>query len=106
MRGPRYSCTHGRVLRYLEDPNISHGKILFALTVVVSLSLTAILLQANKRPGYVCADCNVIVVSIDTLRADHLGCYGYPLETTPHIDRFAEESVAAIKKQVFPVHHI
>jgi arylsulfatase A-like enzyme len=32
---------------------------------------------------------NVILVSIDTLRADHLGCYGYGPPTTPEIDRFA-----------------
>ncbi|RMD83358.1 MAG: hypothetical protein D6815_06770 [Candidatus Dadabacteria bacterium] len=31
---------------------------------------------------------NVILISIDTLRADHVGAYGYPLPTTPHIDQF------------------
>ena len=32
---------------------------------------------------------NLIVLSIDTLRADHLGCYGYERETSPAIDAFA-----------------
>src|SRR5512138_2544936 len=32
---------------------------------------------------------NAILVSIDTLRADHLGCYGYARATSPRIDRFA-----------------
>jgi arylsulfatase A-like enzyme len=36
---------------------------------------------------------NVILVSIDTLRPDHLGCYGYPKPTSPNIDRLARESV-------------
>ncbi|MHC4942902.1 MAG: sulfatase [Planctomycetota bacterium] len=36
---------------------------------------------------------NLIVVSIDTLRADHLSCYGYDFETTPNMDRFAEEAL-------------
>ncbi len=31
---------------------------------------------------------NVILISIDTLRADHLSCYGYPRKTTPRIDIF------------------
>lgn len=31
---------------------------------------------------------HVILVSIDTLRADRLGIYGYPRETSPHIDDF------------------
>ncbi len=34
---------------------------------------------------------NVLLVLADTLRADHLGCYGYPRQTSPSIDKFAEE---------------
>jgi len=30
---------------------------------------------------------------IDTLRQDHLGCYYYPLDTSPHIDKFSEDAV-------------
>lgn len=36
---------------------------------------------------------NVIVVGIDTLRPDHLGCYGYQRETSPNIDEFAAAGV-------------
>jgi arylsulfatase A-like enzyme len=36
---------------------------------------------------------NVVLIVVDTLRADHLGCYGYHQNTSPHIDAFAEESV-------------
>ncbi len=36
---------------------------------------------------------NVVLVAIDSLRADHLGCYGYDLPTSPHIDVLAAESV-------------
>jgi arylsulfatase A-like enzyme len=36
---------------------------------------------------------NVIVVVIDTLRQDHVGCYGYPADTTPNIDALAEIGV-------------
>ena len=36
---------------------------------------------------------HVVLVSIDTLRADHLGCYGYDRIETPNIDRLASESV-------------
>ncbi len=35
----------------------------------------------------------VIIVDIDTLRADHMGCYGYHRDTSPNMDRFATESV-------------
>jgi len=36
---------------------------------------------------------NVILISIDTLRADHLSAYGYAAPTSPAIDRLATESV-------------
>lgn len=36
---------------------------------------------------------NVLVVVIDALRADHLGCYGYTRDTSPNIDRFADGAV-------------
>lgn len=32
---------------------------------------------------------NILLISLDTLRADHLSCYGYPRLTTPHLDRLA-----------------
>jgi len=35
---------------------------------------------------------NVIVYLVDTLRADHLGCYGYNRPVSPHIDAFARDS--------------
>jgi hypothetical protein len=36
---------------------------------------------------------SVVLVSIDTLRADHLGLYGYGRDTSPFLDRLAKESV-------------
>ena len=36
---------------------------------------------------------NLVLISIDTLRADHVGSYGYFRDTTPHIDRFAGGAV-------------
>ena len=34
---------------------------------------------------------NVLLVTIDTLRADHLSCYGYARATSPHLDALAAE---------------
>lgn len=39
------------------------------------------------------ANPNVLLVSIDTLRADHLGCYGYVRDTSPNLDALAERGV-------------
>lgn len=53
--------------------------------------------QAQKprkaRPATPAAGPNVVICVLDAARADHFGCYGYPRETTPNIDRLAHESV-------------
>ena len=36
---------------------------------------------------------NVLIISIDTLRADHVGSYGFPKRTTPSLDGLAREGV-------------
>ena len=36
---------------------------------------------------------HVLLISIDTCRADYLSCYGYPRQTTPNIDKLAEHAV-------------
>jgi arylsulfatase A-like enzyme len=47
--------------------------------------------MAVLPPG-VPPDLNLLFLTIDTLRADHLGCYGYGRPTSPEIDRLAAES--------------
>ncbi|MFH1404150.1 MAG: sulfatase [Candidatus Altiarchaeota archaeon] len=40
-----------------------------------------------------CVDCNIILVSVDTLRADGLGAYGNARQVSPNIDRMASGGV-------------
>ena len=40
-----------------------------------------------------CRDCNVVLISVDTLRADHVGAYGYARPTTPNIDALAGRGI-------------
>ena len=40
----------------------------------------------------------VIMIDIDTLRADHMGCYGYGRNTTPVMDAVAKQSVYAVSQ--------
>ena len=35
----------------------------------------------------------IILIAIDTLRLDHLGCYGYQQPTSPNIDKIANQGV-------------
>jgi glucan phosphoethanolaminetransferase (alkaline phosphatase superfamily) len=34
-----------------------------------------------------------ILLTVDCLRRDHVGCYGYDRPTTPYIDEFSEDSI-------------
>lgn len=36
---------------------------------------------------------HVVLISIDTCRADFISCYGYGMKTTPNIDALADEGV-------------
>jgi len=36
---------------------------------------------------------NIVLITIDTLRSDRLGCYGYSLADTPNIDRLAADGI-------------
>ncbi|MFY7952461.1 MAG: sulfatase-like hydrolase/transferase, partial [Armatimonadaceae bacterium] len=40
--------------------------------------------MSNRKP-------NIVLIAIDSLRADHMSCYGYHRLTTPYLDRFASQ---------------
>jgi choline-sulfatase len=46
----------------------------------------------NESAEALCADCSVILVCFDTLRADRLGVLGYERPVTPRLDAFAKSS--------------
>lgn len=58
-------------------------RLSFCLLFLAAHSLVA----AQKRPP------NVLLLTIDTLRADHLSAYGYEFQTSPHIDTLARDGV-------------
>lgn len=63
-------------------------KIFFLVLIILFLLfLFPKVYKTEKKEDY-----NVILISIDTLRADHLGAYGYHRNTSPNIDRLAEKS--------------
>ncbi len=49
--------------------------------------------RTASDPPAAAATRGYLLISIDTLRADHLGCYGYELETSPFIDSLAARGV-------------
>ena len=71
-------------------PHRTHSAIRVASLVVVGIVLAApalVALRGTSPPR------NVVLISLDTLRADHLGTYGYTPPTSPCIDRLAQRSM-------------
>ena len=58
-----------------------------AVVLATTLSLTAACAPSQGTPTS-----RVLLISVDTLRADHLGTYGYIRDTSPNIDSLAESS--------------
>jgi arylsulfatase A-like enzyme len=73
----------------------SKAPILF-LPLGMALGLAVALIPVGKSRAGGLLEANppdVILVTIDTLRADHVGCYGYALAQTPTIDALARSGV-------------
>ncbi len=68
-----------------EDPELQ----LSAFWYDISIKTATLVRKAPASPETP----NIIILLADTLRADHLGCYGYERGISPEIDRFAEKSV-------------
>jgi arylsulfatase A-like enzyme/Tfp pilus assembly protein PilF len=68
---------------------VSRRALLFAVAAALAWPAPALIRSAPAevpRP-------NVLLVTIDTLRADHVGAYGYAAARTPTLDRLAREGV-------------
>ena len=61
--------------------------------IAVSLNLLLALTGCERHQKPKTVPRNVVFVLIDTLRADHLGCYGYSRNTSPNLDAFAAQGV-------------
>jgi len=88
---------------------------------VQSVSADVVNLVPTPAPAADPQPRNIILISIDTLRADHMGLYGYHRPTTPNIDRFARgalvfdrayaaapftsPSIVSMLTGLYPYHH-
>jgi len=70
---------------FLKGKQVLRGKVL-PLLILAAFLLFPIL--ASAAPP-VDVPPNVVLITIDTVRADHVGCYGYQLIETPNLDALA-----------------
>ena len=62
------------------------------ITLFLPIFLLALLCECNKKP-LLLQKKNILFISIDTVRADHLGTHGYWKNTSPLIDSLAEQGI-------------
>jgi hypothetical protein len=75
-------------------PTLSRRKILkYGLGGSLAAPLASVLWLSGCARRRRAKGPNVILIIVDTLRADHLGCYGYSRNTSGNIDRFAADSL-------------
>jgi arylsulfatase A-like enzyme len=61
-----------------------------SLLIIIALAVTAIYFFYPQKEK----NNSVVLIILDTLRADHLGFYGYERDTSPILDKFARENLA------------
>src|SRR6185503_3371096 len=80
-------------------PTMSRGRLLPAVAAVVVVALGAVGVWRIRSPrppalaGGSCRGCNLLLVTIDTLRADRVGAFGSARGLTPRLDRLAAEGL-------------
>ena len=70
-------------------------RLLITILILGIMSLLSTIFyewKIYKRNKPLCKDCNILLISIDTLSAKHLGCYGYDKNTAPNLCNFAKEN--------------
>lgn len=82
-------------MRIFDCQRIKNFYIVFLVcfSQVLFLSHAAITSDSGVNKHEESGGYNVVVISVNALRADHLGCYGYSRSTSPNIDAFARNSV-------------
>jgi len=122
------------VIKYIKKSQPQ--KILFSMTFYTSLLLLIIIasltpdfrFRQNRENAALTKETlgrqkklNVILIVLDAVRADHLGCYGYGHNTSPNVDELAHqgaifekafsqapvtnESVPSLFSAMYPSHH-
>lgn len=88
-----------RIVRCAQSPRLREGRSQHPPGRVALLLVLLLLPSAGCGPGgrspatYAGPVDHVVVISLDTTRADHFGCYGNPWIRTPRLDALASESI-------------
>lgn len=72
-----------------QKPSKARIRVFLDASVVLALCVTGYFTLLSRPAAR--ETLNILLISLDTTRADHLGCYGHPKSITPNINRLAAE---------------
>jgi len=76
-------CFSGRNVEFSQMPS-ALGRLLASVLLLLPLG--------GCFPPEIASPPNVLLITLDSLTASHMSCYGYERETSPHIDAFAKQA--------------
>lgn len=71
---------------------LSRNKIIIFLSFFILIFSYGLTSYISKHKNY-----NIVLITFDALRADHLNCYGYKRETSPFLSEFAKDAFIYIR---------
>jgi arylsulfatase A-like enzyme len=80
----------GRALRLVVEATVAAVAVLALGSPLHTAPLDETTVTAVPPPA---GTPDVVLVTLDTTRADHLSLYGYPRETSPNLSRFADDAL-------------
>lgn len=89
-----------QIILYFENKRIKKilENYIFMVIVFIVISFIMDIYLLNHTPSLTSDKSvqdypNILLITIDTLRADSMSLYGYPLDTTPNLNNFAKDAV-------------
>ncbi len=85
-------------MRYDRIVSMKKSSIILFLifSIVCVLVIYKVFIEKKSESSFQ----NILLISVDTLRADHMGIYGYNKNTTPNIDQWAKNATLFSNVQV------
>jgi len=80
------------MINLLKNKRVQRFFIVFLVLAIILIAVILIFnLTNDKNP--VCKNCNIILISLDTLSANHLPCYGYARDTAPNLCKIGNDNI-------------
>lgn len=67
--------------------------ILYGLSLLIFIGAVIFFIRNQSSQKSVCRNCNVILITIDSVNNNHLGLYGYKRDASPNLDAWSKNAL-------------